>query len=279
MATEKQIIANRKNAQKSTGPRTQSGKDLAKMNAVKHGIMSESLLINKEEGKEDNKLYFQQHNNLIHYFKPQGVMEEVLVEQIAMSLWRKQRVLRFETGCIRKQLDEYSEAYKQNKGATRSKAYSEFEEVEEKVLSLEQDIDFLKEGGDFTSEDEMEYWENSYYQLADQKGFDWKSSEGSPEELLDWFIGQGLSEKQIRKLFIELKREELSEAKQELRELRRRVSLELEQESLTNSLPWSELDLMKIIRYESFLDRQVYKAIGQLERLQRTRGGEQLPLP
>jgi hypothetical protein len=40
MATEKQILANRKNAQASTGPRTTPGKARSRMNARRHGLAS-----------------------------------------------------------------------------------------------------------------------------------------------------------------------------------------------------------------------------------------------
>ncbi len=44
MASEKQIAANRKNAAKSTGPRTKNGKARSKMNALRHGLATSNLI-------------------------------------------------------------------------------------------------------------------------------------------------------------------------------------------------------------------------------------------
>lgn len=38
--TEKQLTANRRNALRSTGPRTAKGRAVSRMNAMKHGILS-----------------------------------------------------------------------------------------------------------------------------------------------------------------------------------------------------------------------------------------------
>jgi hypothetical protein len=43
MASEKQIAANRRNARKSTGPRTKAGKKRASYNAFRHGLASQGL--------------------------------------------------------------------------------------------------------------------------------------------------------------------------------------------------------------------------------------------
>ena len=45
MTTDKQIEANRRNAEKSTGPRSEEGKARSSMNAIKHGLRAEQPVI------------------------------------------------------------------------------------------------------------------------------------------------------------------------------------------------------------------------------------------
>jgi hypothetical protein len=49
MATEKQIAANRANAQKTTGPRTEHGKSTSAMNALKTGLDAKNEIIERCE--------------------------------------------------------------------------------------------------------------------------------------------------------------------------------------------------------------------------------------
>jgi hypothetical protein len=51
MSTQAQIKANRQNAQKSTGPKTDEGKAAASQNAVKHGLFAESVIKGENEAE------------------------------------------------------------------------------------------------------------------------------------------------------------------------------------------------------------------------------------
>ena len=50
--SKKQRAANRKNAKKSSGPRTDNGKARASYNALKHGLTAERLLLPGESAEE-----------------------------------------------------------------------------------------------------------------------------------------------------------------------------------------------------------------------------------
>lgn len=105
MTTKKQTEANKQNALVSTGPVSPEGKALVSQNAVKHGIFARDLIITSGDGKEDEQEYNELLDGLIVSLHPTGQMECLLVEKISVDYWRLRRVLRFETGSIRKQLD------------------------------------------------------------------------------------------------------------------------------------------------------------------------------
>ena len=48
MASPAQLAANRRNAQKSTGPRTAEGKKRASLNALKHGMTAKTVVLPHE---------------------------------------------------------------------------------------------------------------------------------------------------------------------------------------------------------------------------------------
>lgn len=93
----KRIKANRLNAQKSTGPRTEAGKERSRRNALKHGLTAEELLLPGEDPANFEAL----HQGLLADLKPRGVLEAELVSEVVKLLWRIRRVPVFEAALIR----------------------------------------------------------------------------------------------------------------------------------------------------------------------------------
>ena len=88
--------SNRRNAEKSTGPKTEQGKAWSRLNAMKHGILASQAVIATIEGKEERRIFEESVEGLTLYFEPVGCFEEMLVQQIAASFWRYRRLLQFE---------------------------------------------------------------------------------------------------------------------------------------------------------------------------------------
>jgi hypothetical protein len=96
MTTEKQIEANRLNAQKSTGPKTPEGKRSASLNAFKHGMNATGFVIPAGKSMENLEEFQGLLAALRHDLMPQGALQELLVESIAIQQWRLRRVYRAE---------------------------------------------------------------------------------------------------------------------------------------------------------------------------------------
>ena len=96
MTTRRQIEANRANAKKSTGPKTEAGKERARANAMKHGLTAEVLVTRSEDAEDFDKF----RDALMEENDPQTAMECQLVERIAGISWRLRRVQVLETGVI-----------------------------------------------------------------------------------------------------------------------------------------------------------------------------------
>ena len=96
MATEKQIEANKKNAKKSTGPRTKKGKAIVSKNALKHGLLAKNHIIPTESKPE-----FELHRDeTLAYLKPVGPIEAILANRIIELSWRLSRSSNVRTATI-----------------------------------------------------------------------------------------------------------------------------------------------------------------------------------
>lgn len=97
----RKLKANRRNGQRSTGPKTQMGKSRSRTNAIKHGILAGALLIKEGLGAEDAAEFEGVLDSLHADLDPVGALEMMLVEKIAVCFWRQKRALRCEAGFIR----------------------------------------------------------------------------------------------------------------------------------------------------------------------------------
>ena len=103
--TEKTLTANRLNAKRSTGPRTQRGKNYSKFNAVKIGLFANHVVIPSCDGGyyEDDDPE-EQFSKLIEAlreeYKPEGPSEAFWVALMAECMWKQRRVSRSEKGFV-----------------------------------------------------------------------------------------------------------------------------------------------------------------------------------
>ena len=104
MSTLRQIEANRRNAQKSTGPTSVTGKAASSMNALKTGIHAKSLVLPTENLADLQQLideYYQSHH-------PASPEARVMLDDLIRCEWTLRRL-----GAAETQLFEYAhqEAY------------------------------------------------------------------------------------------------------------------------------------------------------------------------
>ena len=91
-STDRQIAANRLNAQRSTGPRTPAGKAKVSMNSLKHGLTARDVVLPNENADDFDTF----RADLWISLNPQGALESLLAEKIIADAWRLRRVPRFE---------------------------------------------------------------------------------------------------------------------------------------------------------------------------------------
>ena len=110
----RKVESNRRNSQKSTGPKTATGKKRVSRNAIKHGFYSKWLLVNHQDGEESQAEYDELYASIVEDYPPVGWHEESLVGKIAAWSWRLRRAIRYESGLITRALAEHSYELRQS---------------------------------------------------------------------------------------------------------------------------------------------------------------------
>jgi len=285
--SKKQLEANKKNAQKG-GVNTSEGKAIVKYNALKHGLLAKEVVITIGEGAENPEEFDALLEALQTQLVPAGTLEEMLVEKIAVAYWRLRRAYKYEVGLIREELDTTTEDfYSRKSNKTDEEIGQEIEKNKEAIGSWMQDKrDFNKMHKKGKPLEEIYDWDENWEWLeekvqylvagdGDYDGFDPESLRKSLNNHADW------SDEQIWEAHLELCDEKIDEHKKEITDLEKQKQqnkLKLQVIKKLGNIP-SKNELDRLLRYEGAIERQLYKALNQLERLQRLRAGDNVPAP
>jgi hypothetical protein len=281
------------------GPATQEGKEVVRWNATQHGIRSPAPVVPGVEKAEAWELHLA---GTLESLSPEGHLETVLAERVALLSWRLHRVVRYETENIALSQERVEDdlARKRRFGsssnhpdAVRSDVKSAREEhrLLKRFAKMEDDKPLSALDADSVIWDAM--W------CADKVA----QEEVDPEELLKSVSVPGLPDSDswegyegwtagLVRTVIERVAQATDEETEELLEAatrsarwkaeRSKLEAEKVERDLRNMarerlLP-DEKTLEKVARYEAHLSRGLYKALHELEALQARRTGGAAPL-
>jgi len=86
--TDAQLAANRANAAKSTGPRTGEGRRRSSLNAIRHGLTGQTVVL----PNEDMEAYLRHSKEIVDSLRPETPVERQLAQRWADQQWRLNRV-------------------------------------------------------------------------------------------------------------------------------------------------------------------------------------------
>jgi len=250
--SQRKVDANRRNAQKSTGPRTSAGKVRARLNAVTHGILAKEAVVMKGDGAEEASEFAELVESLHAHLQPQDAVERLLIDRVAACYWRLRRAQRFEVGAVREGLDD-CKTQPEGPGP-----YMKKYDASVRKLQLMHDI-------------ERHRRQKPAKGRQDPGGRSIRESPSTATDGLDHQAGNGsdLAVKETAATEAEDRTAKMEEAIREDKDLIERAE---KQDALVDSrrpflaaLPADE-PLNRLIRYETMLDRQLHRALSELRR-------------
>src|SRR5579862_9141343 len=96
MSTPNRTEINQANAQHSTGPKTPAGKKISSLNALRHGLTGQMIVM----PTEDLDAYQSHLKSFTDEYSPKGATESHLVQALADTSWRLNRVAALETNLL-----------------------------------------------------------------------------------------------------------------------------------------------------------------------------------
>ncbi len=255
------------------------------MNAMKHGIFSSAVLLRGESHSEFQSLVIA----LREYFRAEGFLEELLVEKLAILVWRYRRMLRAECVAIEnphpavstdtrlRQICEVRALEKSNPATggllgLRSNPYAMKRAVQSltelrsnivsRGLDVKEDSLLLLKVYGYNPLESPPHGFFKIHALLARAGANWDST-----------AGVSLTAEEVKEHAVEVLNAEI----QHLGNLRQTIT-ELEADRIDHHKEVAlTLPPETFLRYEAHLDRLFDRTLNQLERLQRIRRGQPVP--
>jgi len=292
MVSTKQLEANRRNALKSTGPKTPKGKAKVAGNAIKHGLRSQLVVLPDVESQED----WEQHLARVHAdFAPVGYMEGILTDRIALILWRLGRVARYEreaAACYRESAERDLALRELHWGLPESREAQPVAQANENVESVRVLLDVMERPQNWPDDADVPRGWRILGEAA-PRPLPYAQRPSELEDLLEeidecreWTAGEIRQRLEALAPFVEMTVEELNEQviatlHEWLAEAERHrdgLVRVLNQSLRTRILPKNS-DLENVSRYERHLEGALYRAMHELQRLQAVRRKQVVAAP
>src|SRR5216684_4128408 len=260
--SERKQTANRTNAQKSTGPKTRAGKEKSKMNAVKHGILCDQLIIMGGEGQEDLTAFEELLAGLRAHYQPVGPLEDILVQMMTGYLWKGRRAQRYEGGAIQRQIEHQQDLETARREGRFQEALAAGESLEESVLGIRHLLERLEK---VTEEVDRGAWSVEASIFLEDHFQDRILVPPAPEKPQD-SLPEDVDRKQLLK---ELKAQR-DRLRERLREVETTEQGEGDARVRSYMLPEGR-DLDLVLRYEAAIDKKLHKVMDRLRQVQADR--------
>ena len=280
MMSLERVATNRRNAQRSTGPRTLNGKRISRQNALKHGVLARHVLLASERARDLTEL----DRRLRAALRPADEMESLLVDRVVSSAWRLRRVLQAESA----ELDRARAAVLYSKDDDPSAEFDEnvakmgltMRELGEMVSWLQDGGDPCEDlsGGDVGEDDPLP----DAFGLLGNRHFpevvDDDNDDHPGLQVRRHVLALGWTAEGTREALLKVLTEEIHARRREIRE-RARHGKEAKRLALGTCLVPQVGSLDRLLRYEAAIERSFFRALHELHRLQAARAGVPVPPP
>ncbi|HEX8915923.1 MAG TPA: hypothetical protein VF796_26485 [Humisphaera sp.] len=272
------VAANRRNALKSTGPTSAAGKARVAVNAVRHGLLSWRPVLPHGERPEDWDAHLAR---TLASLAPDGHLEAVLAERVALLLWRLDRVARYEREAAAADQVDGTGAGAED-AAAEAKQYEAVAAVVDAAADADDDGDPTPVPAGpavWVVETAVARAGVELYEDEDDDGVvpvpepAWAVGDVALVDL-EWTAGR------VREYVAAVAKHAQSDADEVWRELAEFVASKVEaarakaeraeRHRRAHLLP-PDRTLAKVARYEAGLERSLYRALHELQRLQQAR--------